>query len=306
MSKYINGNEQVSFVVLNYKDSIRTVRLVEAIAQFSVAGAVVVVDNDSPDNSYRYIQEKTADFGNVVVVKANRNSGYAAGNNLGLKILAESYAADYGVVLNPDVDITEDAILSSLRRLRSDPRAVACAPVTLSVNRTPQEPPYWEPPTYFEALMGCLFLYRMIERRDSRKRAKTIGKLSGVIKVGALPGSLLVVDLNRFQEIGMYDEGTFLYCEEDILSKRAERHGYHLLLDLDASYIHEHGHSVNRTFTHAQAVSRLYESRKYYLKQYCAASPLQLAVFDSFAKYSAFLFRLRERLYHARDLVKRG
>ncbi len=48
--------------------------------------------------------------------------------------------------------------------------------------------------------------------------------------VGAVHGSMLMVDTEKFLEAGGYDEGVFLYEEEQILGRRMQTAGYRSVL----------------------------------------------------------------------------
>ena len=71
----------LGIVVLNYNDYKTTIKFLEMIKEYKGISKVVVVDNNSTDESgerlKRYIDNR------VVLLEAKENRGYGAGNNIG-------------------------------------------------------------------------------------------------------------------------------------------------------------------------------------------------------------------------------
>ena len=103
-----NYNIDVSVVVVNYNGKKYIDELLASLQnQISknFTYEIVFVDNNSADDSVKYIQQHWADkIKNLRVVESNENLGFAGGNNLGVK---ESYGK-YVVLLNNDTKPNED------------------------------------------------------------------------------------------------------------------------------------------------------------------------------------------------------
>ena len=96
------------------------------------------------------------------------------------------------------------------------------------------------------------------------------------VYVGAVHGSMLMVDTEKFLEAGGYDEGIFLYEEEQVLGRRMQNAGYRSVLLLNQHYDHEHSTSISKSFSDAMKRQRLREkSTLYYMRHYLHISPLQ-------------------------------
>lgn len=104
----INYNIDVSVVVVNYNGKKYIDELLASLQnQISknFIYEIVFVDNNSADDSVKYIQQHWADkIKNLRVVESNENLGFAGGNNLGVK---ESQGK-YIVLLNNDTKPNED------------------------------------------------------------------------------------------------------------------------------------------------------------------------------------------------------
>lgn len=71
----------------------------------------MVVDNFSTDNSVQLLSDIISE--KVEVIVSNKNGGYGAGNNYGIKYLIDKYNSDYILLSNPDV-IVEDETINKL------------------------------------------------------------------------------------------------------------------------------------------------------------------------------------------------
>src|SRR5690242_11180474 len=86
--------------------------------------AICVVDNGSSDGSAAMLR---AQFPLTLLIEAD-NLGMGAGNNRGLRLLAERYQPFALLVLNPDTVVRPGALRALVDFLRSHPRAGVAAP----------------------------------------------------------------------------------------------------------------------------------------------------------------------------------
>ena len=89
---------------------------------------LIVVDNGSTDDSVEYIR---ATYPSVILVKFERNYGFAGGYNKALKAIS----ADYYVLLNSDVEVTPSWLEPMVELLESNNTIAACQPKLLSFNK---------------------------------------------------------------------------------------------------------------------------------------------------------------------------
>ena len=79
---------KVGVVVLNFINYEETIQCVESIIiQKNVDLDIVVVDNGSPNESYKNLVLKYSENELVNILKNNSNLGYARGNNVGINFL---------------------------------------------------------------------------------------------------------------------------------------------------------------------------------------------------------------------------
>lgn len=80
-------------------------KLCETICGYDSIDHIVIVDNLSPDGSFRQLQSMAG--GKVDVIQSDKNGGYSYGNNYGAVYLIDKYMVDILVIANPDVEFTE-------------------------------------------------------------------------------------------------------------------------------------------------------------------------------------------------------
>ena len=113
----------VAVVILNWNGVAWLQQFLPHVVKYSALpnAKVVVVDNASTDSSVSYVK---TNFPNVQVVINTTNGGYAKGYNDGLKHVA----ADYFILLNSDVLVTENWLQPLLYLMNSNEHIAACQP----------------------------------------------------------------------------------------------------------------------------------------------------------------------------------
>lgn len=274
-------------IILNYNDCERVEKLVKTIEGYSSLEHILIVDNCSIDGSFNRLKKLASD--KVHVIETNRNGGYATGNNYGVKYAKEKWNIDTLYFANPDVLFDEDVILNIEENLwQSDKYGVATVLVKEGYNA-------WEFPGYWGTVrMLFLFLF-MIHKK---KMKKELIEKRGIHEVGVTEGSFFAIKSSVFDEIGGFDERTFLYLEENILAYRLRQHGYKEIISADEYYIHEHSQSISKEYkSKARAFKLFLPSFLVYLKYYLKCNSMQLNVFKMFYGMAYF-----ERILY--DVVK--
>lgn len=90
---------------------------------------IVVVDNLSTDGTQDFLQEFAKSKDNFKVILNDKNYGYAAGNNIGIK----SIEADYYILLNNDTIVTDYWIDKFVKFFSTHPKVGMIGPVSNSI-----------------------------------------------------------------------------------------------------------------------------------------------------------------------------
>ena len=274
----------VSCIILNYNDAPTTINLVERISFFSLLDFVVVVDNCSTDDSWTLLQSCASD--KVRVVKSPRNGGYGAGNNVGLRYSLDVLEADYSIVANPDVLFSEDCIQKFLQTFQDDSSVAV-----VSAKQSNSTDCAWKNCSIMRHVLATSLFFEALLNIRSYPAGYFKEKTS--VPVFAVPGSLLMVDLKKMLQYGMYDEDFFLYYEEFVLAQKFANAGLNTILRLDCSYIHNHHVSISKTYNRwSQQHAVLLKIAEIFLKKYKKINMLQIALAKLWFAYTKLEFKL--------------
>lgn len=262
----------LSAVILNYNDSKLTIELAKKISSFETINHVLIVDNCSEDDSYETM--KNAVSFKIDVVKTDRNGGYGYGNNYGIRYASERYGAEYVLICNPDIEVSENTIRHLLEFAMEHDECGVVAPLMLDSNYRLNTKCIWKIPTFCQYLFFSLpitgrffqgMYYKENELQENEKK---------YIKTGCVAGSLLLINTEKFFNCGMYDENIFLYCEETLLGLKMKQANYKTYLLTDETFVHHHSVSINKSIQskvqQAKIMwnSRLYVLNKFYIKTF--------------------------------------
>ena len=120
-------NHKVGIIILTYNCEDRIERCLKSVLNQSYSNITVyLVDNDSHDKTL----ERVANYRDVVVIKNQSNTGFALGNNIGMR-RALSDGCDSVFLLNDDAYIENDTIEKLISCLSGRKKVGAIQPVLL-------------------------------------------------------------------------------------------------------------------------------------------------------------------------------
>lgn len=272
----------VSCVILNYNDAATTIKLVESIKDYILVDYIVVVDNCSTDDSWEQLQHYKSD--KIHVIQSSGNGGYGSGNNYGLRYSSEILNADYSIIANPDVQFDEDCVEKFLQTLHDDDSIAV-----VSAKQSNSSDCAWKNCSTLQYVLATSLFFEVWLKIRSYPKSYFKGKNS--VFVFAVPGSLLMVDLRKMLEHGMYDEEFFLYYEEFVLAQKFANAGLKTILRLDCSYVHNHHVSISKTYNRwSQQHAILLKSADLFLRKYKKANALQMTFAKLWFAYTKLEF----------------
>ena len=108
LKQWYGDDYMTGIVILNYNDSKTTSEMLDKIKSFKTLNHIVVVDNNSSDDSLKVLEKYKSEKIDIVANKENK--GYAYGNNVGIRYLRDTYKCDYVFISNPDIIVSEETI----------------------------------------------------------------------------------------------------------------------------------------------------------------------------------------------------
>jgi GT2 family glycosyltransferase len=231
----------IVLIVLNYNDYSTTCKFINSVKNYNNIDKIVVVDNNSPDESYeKLLKHKDS---KVDVIKSDKNGGYAYGNNFGIKYAINEFDPKYIIISNPDVFFEED-IIDSMKDIYVKEERVGIVAPTMIIKGEIQWTS-WRLPSFKDDLISLShMLGRVFEDKTIYPKDYFKGDYS---EVDVLPGSLFMIPTKVMAEIGFFDEDVFLYCEERMLSKRLLERGYKNIILNNKVYDHQHSISIGKS-----------------------------------------------------------
>ncbi|MEJ2367825.1 MAG: glycosyltransferase family 2 protein [Acidobacteriota bacterium] len=159
---------------------------------------VIMVDNASADGSADYVREK---FPSVILLVNDRNMGFSAGNNVGIRY-ALAHEADYVVLLNNDTRIEPDCIRRLVECGEDRPEAGVLGGTVLM---------YFDPGVVNSTGVNLNLWGYGWDRdfgRPYNPERKTPERVLGVT------GCLMAIKRDVLKQVGLLDESYFAYYED--------------------------------------------------------------------------------------------
>ena len=178
---------------------------------------ITVVDNDSGDGTADVVRRE---FQDVKLVALDENVGFSAANNL---VLRET-TAEYVLVLNPDTRICEGTLDTLLRVMDGNERVGIAGCRLVQEDGTFDHAARRSFPTPASALGHFLRVGRS-ERAPASLAAYRAPDV-GEGPVDAVNGAFMLMRRAMLEEIGLFDEGYWMYMEDLDLCYRAARAGW--------------------------------------------------------------------------------
>jgi GT2 family glycosyltransferase len=209
---------------------------------------VVVVDNPSGDDSVAKIGAAIAAEGWgdwAEVVASDRNGGYAYGNNFAIRpALASNNPPPYFLLLNPDTQVRPGALKALLDFMQQRSDVGICGSSFEEADGSP-----WHTAFRFPTLMSEMedgIRLGIVSKVLARWRvSKTMTQEQQPIDW--LPGASMMIRREVFDEIGLMDEGYFLYFEETDFCLQAKRAGWSCWYVPESRVMHIAGQSTGVT-----------------------------------------------------------
>jgi GT2 family glycosyltransferase len=250
---------------------------------------VIVVDNASEDGSTDMLAERHP---GVMVIPSKINMGFAAGCNLAFK----HSNGRYFLLLNTDTIVRDGALDSMVAFMDRRPDAGAVGCKLLNPDGSLQRSCSIFPSPATE-LFDALYLSKLFPRsRLFGAYAMSHWGFDEVREVDFAGGGCLMGRRSAIEEVGLLDEGYFMYTEEADFCCRLWQRGWKVYYTPDAEVVHLGGQSSKKFGS--DILLNLYYSRHRFVRKFRGASAARAMGFvialGAAARLSAYcLQRLR-------------
>lgn len=217
------NNVYVYAIMINYCHPEITIDGVNSLLQSrNVKLKIIVVDNNSPDGSYEILKEKLPN--SIILLKAEANLGFSAGNNIGIQYALE-HNADYVMLINNDTTVEPDMISILLEN-------------TNDKTVTSPKMYYYDQPELIWFAGGkyyrntARFKHIGLDQIDSNKFQR-------LYSCDFLTGCCFMMTGKIARMAGLLDENYFMYMEDVDYSIRLKNMGMNLIMVPDAKLKHK-------------------------------------------------------------------
>lgn len=199
-----------------------------------------VVDNASADGSAAMVRQ---DFSEVRLVCNADNRGFAAASNQGL----QQSMGRYLLLLNPDTVVRAGALESMLRVLEERVAVGAVGPRLVFPDGDFQHSAFTFPTLPMIFLDFFPLHHRLLDSRLNGRYPREWYQRGEPFPIDHPLGAALMVKRTVMEEVGLLDEGFFMYCEEIDWCLRIKQAGWQILCCPQAEVIHHVGESTSQS-----------------------------------------------------------
>ena len=258
----------IDLIIVNYKSTDFLSRCLCSVYQ-SLNGLkpnIYVFDNGSDD----HVERIECVFPEATFVKHRRNLGYARAVN---RILART-SSHYIVLLNPDTVVARGFFESIISFMDHHADVGVSGPKVLNPNGSVQGSARAFP-TFRSALFGRRsFLTRLFPNSRIVSANILSNKSDGKtpMEVDWVSGACMIVRRKAMEEVGVFDEQFFLYCEDADLCRRMADKGWKIVYYPNAIIEHAVGGSSEHNLI--RSVFEFHRSVYRYFKKNLSSSRL--------------------------------
>jgi N-acetylglucosaminyl-diphospho-decaprenol L-rhamnosyltransferase len=242
----------------------------------SLQARVVVVDNASHDGSTEMIRRR---FSQVELIARDDNLGFAGGNNTGLRALgfeqADTPPFPYVLLLNPDTEVRPGAVQALLAFMQSR------ADVAVVTSRLAYGDGSFQHSAFRFPGLGQLYIDlfpvpgRLYQSRLNGRYPRAWYERARPFEIDHPLGAVMMMRTPVIQQVGLFDEGFALYCEEIDWCARFKEAGWKNVCLPAAQIIHHAGKSTSQVRT--ESFVKLWTARYRLHTKHPQFAPLPLA-----------------------------
>ncbi|HLZ07714.1 MAG TPA: glycosyltransferase family 2 protein, partial [Chloroflexota bacterium] len=215
----------VAVVIVSYntRDLVRRCLeslLVSLSREAELAWTITMVDNGSTDRTVDLVR---LDYPEVGIIALDDNRGFAGANNIALR----SVDAEFVLLLNPDTEVLGDAPGALVRFMRARPKVGLAGGRLLNPDLTFQHSCFRFPTLPMTFLDFFPINHRLTDSRVNGRYPRSA--YSKPFSIDHPLGACMIVRREVIEQVGAFDEGFFMYCEEVDWCFRIREAGWEIL-----------------------------------------------------------------------------
>jgi len=217
----MNKNQDlVSIIIVNYNGREYLEKCLKSLDKIDYENfEIILVDNNSTDNSIKFVKNT---YPSIMIIKLDKNYGFAEPNNIG----AKNAKGKFLLFLNNDTIVTPNFITAMVQVINQDPKIIICQSRLLKPDGTVDSSG-----DYIDTLGRAFSLKE--ENLENRR-------------IFSARGASMLVNKEKFFELGEFDKNFFASFEDVDLGWRANIFGYKVFLASQSIVYHTGGQTIKK------------------------------------------------------------
>lgn len=215
MNKNTTNNPKVAIIILTWNKKSYVINLLTTIEKITYQNhETIVVDNASTDGTCEVIKKE---FPNVKLIVNSQNLGGTGGFNTGIKYALAKGGYDYLWLLDNDVEVEKSALRELIRILESSKRiAIAGSAMYDLTNK--------------EHLLELGYFVELRKGRFHDNKSLVVNSLEAkeLFIVDSVSSCSLCVSVKAINDVGIWDDNFFIYCDDVDWNIRFGKKGYQI------------------------------------------------------------------------------
>jgi len=229
-----NPNPKIAVAILNWNGQHYLERFMPSVSKYSTEANIYVIDNASDDESINWLEKN---YPTVKIIANDGNYGYAGGYNKGMEKITEEYV----VLLNSDVEVTEDWLQPIIKTFADNPQLAALQPKIKDLNRKRHFEYAGASGGYIDYLGYPFCRGRLLYELEEDQ-----AQYDSYQRVFWATGACLVIKNSLFLKAGKLNEKLFAHMEEIDLCWRLHHLGYEIGCCPQSVVYHLGGGTLNK------------------------------------------------------------
>lgn len=264
----MTDSKNISVVVLFYKAYEVLIKCINSLLKLKIPEGwslnIIVVDNNSPDDSYLKICEEFKGKHNIILIHNEKNMGFAKGNNVGFHYAKTHFNSDFIILSNSDAYIYDTNFISKLILEYSKSAFDVAGPNIVSLkdgkHQNPERRQYYSIRDVKKRILklGTLYclsffnldaLFQGFYRRNNNYNVDDYNIRKSLSNNDyQLFGAFLIFSKSYIKKYDGLYPGTFMYGEENILRYIIQRDALLMKYISELTVYHEEGSSTDESF----------------------------------------------------------
>lgn len=214
----------ISAIIVNYNAGPLLRKCIDSLVNCPLEIEIIVVDNASQDDSMATLN----DVDDLIIVKNSVNFGFATACNQGIKVAK----AENLLFLNPDCSFEPGTLGEILKQLHTSEHIGMAGGQLVNIDGSEQPGGRRAVPTPWRSFVRAFGLTRFSDRWPSLFFDFNLHKQplpEKCIEVEAISGACMLVKRKAVLDVGLWDEGYFLHCEDLDWCMRFRKKGWKVL-----------------------------------------------------------------------------